>query len=312
MKSEECKVVSVNISAEKGTIKHPVSEITIDSTGVVGDAHAGPGRRQVSLLSAEIIEGFEKRTGRETKPGEFAENITIRGLDLRKAAVLDRFRAGAVELQVAQIGKPCHGETCAIFREVGQCVMPTEGIFCKVITPGKIKPGENLTFLPRALTIRIITLSDRASTSQYEDRSGPCIRELLEDFLRDRRWHSEIQSIILPDDAEKLKLQLQADCAAGIDVIFTTGSTGVGPRDIAPDVVASLADKTIPGVMDHIRLKFGAENPNALLSRSIAAVIDQTLVYTLPGSIKAVNEYAPEILKTLEHLILMLHNVDAH
>lgn len=312
MKSKGHKVVSVNISAEKGTIKHPVPEITIDYGGVVGDAHAGAGRREVSLLSAEIIAEFERRTGRETKPGEFAENITTLGLDLGKVAVLDRLKVGSAELQVSEIGKPCHGESCAIFREVGQCVMPTEGIFCRVITPGTIKAGDELTFLPRTLTIRIITLSDRASRGRYEDLAGPRTRELLEDFLRERRWHRQVESIILPDEAERLKLQLQADSAAGIDVIFTVGSTGVGPRDIAPDVVRSLADKIIPGICEHIRTKFGSENPHALLSRSVAAVIARTLVYTMPGSVKAVTEYVPEILKTLEHLIFTLHGVDTH
>ena len=94
--------------------------------------------------------------------------------------------------------------------------------------------------------------------------------------------------------------------------MFTTGGTGVGPRDVTPDVVAALADKTIPGIMDAIRIKYGAAKPNALLSRSVAAVIRSTLVYTLPGSVRAVEEYMDEILKTLEHLIFTLHGLDLH
>jgi molybdopterin biosynthesis enzyme MoaB len=77
-------------------------------------------------------------------------------------------------------------------------------------------------------------------------------------------------------------------------------------------VVTALADKTIPGIMEHIRLKFGAEKPNALLSRSVAAVMGRTLVYTLPGSVRAVNEYLGEILVSLEHAIRMVHGLDAH
>ena len=95
-------------------------------------------------------------------------------------------------------------------------------------------------------------------------------------------------------------------------MIFTTGGTGVGPRDITPDVVTELCDKFIPGIMDHIRLKFGADKPNALLSRSVAGVAGSTLIYTLPGSVRAVQEYMQEILKTLEHLILTLHGLDDH
>jgi molybdenum cofactor synthesis domain-containing protein len=312
MKPERFTVVSVNISEQKGTAKRAVPEITIDADGVVGDAHAGPGCRQVSVLSAEIIADFEKRTGRKTRPGEFAENITTRGLDLRRVGLLDSFEGDTVKLLVSKIGKPCHPDGCAIFREVGECVMPKEGVFCQVISPGSLRAGQVLLFRPRELCIRVITLSDRASRGQYEDRAGPRIKQLLEDFLASRRWHPEIESVLLPDEPELLKVQLQADCTAGVDVIFTTGSTGIGPRDIAPDVVGSLADKIIPGITEYIRTKFAEQNPHALLSRSIVAVIGRTLVYSLPGSVRAVEEYIPEILKTFEHLILILHSVDAH
>lgn len=305
-------VISVNVSTEKGTVKHPVGEIQVDEQGVVGDAHAGTWHRQVSMLSEEIIKEFGPEVGREIRPGEFAENITTRGVDLRNVAVLDRFLISRVELEVTQIGKECHGDECAIFREVGKCVMPMEGVFCRVLKGGKVKPGDSVKFVARPLRILVITLSDRASCGEYEDRSGPCVRALLEDFLRGTRWHPEIETMVLPDDACRLKTEIEAACDAGVDVIFTTGGTGVGPRDITPDVVASLADKTIPGIMEQIRVKFGQENPNALLSRGIAAVLGQTLVYTLPGSVKAVEEYMKEILKTMGHLIFMLHGLDVH
>ena len=97
-----------------------------------------------------------------------------------------------------------------------------------------------------------------------------------------------------------------------MDAVFTTGGTGIGPRDITPDVIETMADRLIPGIMEHIRIQFGAEKPNALLSRSIAAVMGQTLVYALPGSVRAVSEYMGEILKTFEHALLMIHGIDAH
>ena len=96
------------------------------------------------------------------------------------------------------------------------------------------------------------------------------------------------------------------------DVVITTGGTGIGPRDITIETVRPLLDKEIPGIMEMIRIKYGQEKPNALLSRGIAGVMGQTLVYTLPGSVKAVDEYMTEILKTLQHLIYMLHGVDVH
>ena len=96
------------------------------------------------------------------------------------------------------------------------------------------------------------------------------------------------------------------------DIIFTTGGTGIGPRDITPEVVKPLLDKEIPGIMESIRIKYGMEKPNALLSRSIAGVMKKSLIYTLPGSVRAVNDYMSEILKTLEHLIYMQRGIDAH
>jgi len=306
------QIASVNISEEKGTIKHPVAEIHINDQGVVDDAHAGPWHRQVSVLSEEIVKEFQAQVDREIAPGEFAENITTRGLPLRNVAMLDRIAVNEIELEVTQIGKKCHGDDCAIFREVGKCVMPKEGIFCRVLKGGTAKAGDRIHFRPRLLRFAIITLSDRASLGEYEDRSGPCIRKLLDAFLQDKRWHPEISGIILPDDADRFRAELVKTRDAGADVIFTTGGTGVGPRDMTPDVVTSVADKTIPGIMEHIRLKYGDAKPNALLSRSVAAVAGRSLVYTLPGSVRAVEEYMAEILKTIEHLILMLHGLDSH
>ncbi len=93
------------------------------------------------------------------------------------------------------------------------------------------------------------------------------------------------------------------------DFIFTTGGTGIGPRDITPDVIRPLLDREIPGIMDHIRIKYGTALPQALLSRSVAGVIAKTQVYALPGSPKAVEEYLAEILKILIHATLMVHGL---
>ena len=310
--SNSGEVVSVNISEEKGTVKHPVAEIVIDDRGVVGDAHAGQWHRQVSLLAQESIDAFAEDTGRETRPGEFAENVTVNGLDLTRTAILDRFQIGEVSLEVTQIGKECHGDRCAIFREVGQCVMPKEGLFCRVLGGGTIRPGDLVEYLPRALTFRIITLSDRASRGEYADRSGPRIKELLESFLADKRWRPEIKCTILPDDADLLRAELIAARDSAADVVFTTGGTGVGPRDIAPETASAVCDKIIPGIMENIRVKYGSKKPNALLSRGIAGVAGTTQIYTLPGSVRAVEEYMAEIIKTLEHIIFMIHGLDVH
>jgi len=310
--SKNAEVVSVNISAEKGTGKHPVPEIRLDERGIIGDAHAGAWHRQVSLLSQDSIDRFAAEVAIQLSPGDFGENIALRGIDLTTVAVLDRLNIGEVELEVTQIGKECHGDTCAIYRQVGTCIMPTEGLFCRVVQGGTIQPGDAVRYLPRPLKFRIITLSDRAFAGEYADRSGPRVRELLEAFLEGKRFHPRIEQIVLPDDANRLRAELVAAADEGVDVVFTTGGTGVGPRDITPETVADLCDKLIPGIMEAIRVKFGVQNPNALLTRGVTGVREQTLIYTLPGSVRAVEEYMGEILLTMEHLILMLHGLDVH
>lgn len=305
-------VISVNISERKGTIKQPVTEILIDKNGIVNDAHAGPWHRQVSLLAQEDIDSFTKTIGREIAPGEFAENITIAGIDLNQAVILDRFRIGQVELEVTQIGKHCHGDNCAIYREVGKCVMPKKGLFCRVINIGQIKPGDCVEYIPRPLKILIITLSDRAFAGQYTDRSGPRAKQILEEYFVGKRWHLQINNIVLADDAEHLTEKLNDAIADHVDVILTLGGTGVGPRDITPEVVTAVCDKIIPGIMENIRVKFGNDKPSALLSRSVAAIAGKTQIYALPGSVRAVEEYLTEILKTMEHAVFMIHGLDVH
>ncbi len=312
MTSDTIRVVSVNISQEKGTVKHPVEGALIDEKGIIGDAHAGTANRFVSLLAHESVERFAKEIGRDIGFGEFAENITTRGLDMNIVRLLDRFRIGDVELEVTQIGKKCHGDNCAIFREVGRCVMPKEGIFCRVIHGGALAAGDAVEYLPKQFHVQVVTLSDRASRGDYEDRSGARVRERIEDYLRKNVRPTRIEVSVLPDDADILRGELRRLRDAGCDVVFTTGGTGVGPRDVTPDIVTQECDKMIPGIMEHIRGKYGAENPHALLSRSVAGVMGRSLVFTLPGSARAVDEYMDEILKLIEHLLLTLHGLDAH
>lgn len=153
--------------------------------------------------------------------------------------------------------------------------------------------------------IQIITLSDRAYKGIYADLSGPKIKERLEAHYAGRSFNINIE--IIPDDKNMLLKSLEKAVISGADAIFTTGGTGVGPRDITPEVVTAFADKLLPGIMDHIRLKYGQINANALLSRSVAGVKEKTLIYSLPGSVRAVDEYMNEILVTIDHLFKMLY-----
>lgn len=147
--AKEIKILSVNISEKKGTVKKVVDLIELNEKGVVNDAHSGDWHRQVSLLGKESFEKFEKSSGRPVVFGEFAENITTEGIELYKTIPGDRFVIGNVVLEVTQIGKKCHGTGCAIYTEVGNCIMPKEGIFCKVITSGNISAGDRMQYVPQ-------------------------------------------------------------------------------------------------------------------------------------------------------------------
>lgn len=312
MEETTLTIRSVNISTEKGTIKEPAGQVSIDKFGIRGDAHAGPWHRQVSLMSVKSLENFYERTGRKIKPGEFAENLTIEGMDLTQVHLLDRFVGASVVLEVTQIGKKCHGDNCAIYREVGKCAMPEEGIFTRVIETGALKVNDTMTFQPKTHKCLVITMSDRASSGEYPDKSGEKVEYRLREFLGNHFARWEVERRVIPDEQHELINLLQTARSREYDLVMTTGGTGIGSRDIAPETVNILLDKEIPGIMEMIRMETGKNNPNALLSRSIAGIMKRTLVYTLPGSSKAVDEYLEIILPTLKHSIYMVNDLDVH
>lgn len=135
------QVLAVCISEKKGTAKHPVPEIQLKiNHGIVGDAHAGNWHRQVSLLADESVEVMRRKFP-NIPTGAFAENILTKGITLSTLPVGTKLRIGEVLLKVTQIGKECHAD-CAIRRQVGDCVMPREGIFSVVLEEGVIRPGD--------------------------------------------------------------------------------------------------------------------------------------------------------------------------
>ncbi len=136
-------VVAVCISEKKGERKKPVASVELrENHGIVGDAHAGEWHRQVSLLAQESIAKMQA-LGLEVDAGDFAENITTSGIDLVLLPIGTRLQVGVTLLEVTQIGKECHTR-CAIYYQAGDCVMPKEGIFARVITGGIVKPGDEV------------------------------------------------------------------------------------------------------------------------------------------------------------------------
>lgn len=138
----EGRVRALSISVRKGTPKTNVPQVELQvDHGIVGDAHAGSGHRQVSLLAGEEIDALRAK-GVSVAPGDFAENITTQDVDLRLLKVGVRLRIGnGVELEITQLGKRCHGR-CAIFERLGDCIMPREGAFARVLRAGRIQTGD--------------------------------------------------------------------------------------------------------------------------------------------------------------------------
>lgn len=138
------KVMAVCISERKGTQKDRIDEgHFLEEFGIEGDAHGGKWHRQVSLLSYETIEAFKER-GAEIGDGAFGENVIVQGLDLIHLPVGTRLRAGDILLEVTQIGKECHSH-CKIYEKMGECIMPVNGIFTRVLHGGIMKEGDEIT-----------------------------------------------------------------------------------------------------------------------------------------------------------------------
>lgn len=143
------KVVSVNISTEKGTVKKPVPSISLKKDlGIESDAHAGDWHRQISLLADESIDKMRsKLTNATLEPGVFAENITTEGLELYTLPIGTRLQIGPTTIEITQIGKECH-MGCEIRSLTGDCVMPREGVFAVVVEEGEIHAGDEIKLLP--------------------------------------------------------------------------------------------------------------------------------------------------------------------
>lgn len=140
-------IEAVCISEKKGVPKSQVGEAVFETDhGIAGDAHAGPGKRQVSLLSVAAVDRL-LRQGHVVRPGEFAENLLVRGADFSVIKVGDGIKVGPVMLEVTQIGKECH-DKCAVRERIGICVMPKEGVFAKVVRGGTVKAGDPVSVMP--------------------------------------------------------------------------------------------------------------------------------------------------------------------
>ena len=293
------EVLAVCISEKKGTEKKEVEKIILkEDWGIEGDAHAGKWYRQVSLLAFEKIDAFRKK-GAEVDFGAFGENIIVGGVDLRSLPVGTVLEIGEARLRVTQIGKECHSH-CNIYKKMGDCIMPREGIFAEVLKGGVVQKGESIKVIEKEegpYRVGIITVSDRASKGEYEDKSGPVIKELVE-----AAGMEVVDYIIVPDEKSQIaKKLLHFSDQRQVDLVFTTGGTGFSKRDVTPEATKQVVEREVPGIGEALRSYSLTITPKAMLSRQTAGIRGNTLIINLPGSPKACKENIEYILTPLKH-----------
>lgn len=298
------KILAVCTSEKKGVQKVNVSEgLLIENHGLQGDAHAGNWHRQVSLLSDSKIQAFNAR-GANVAYGAFGENL-VADLDFGSMPVGTLLRAGEALLEITQIGKACH-HGCAIFQKMGDCIMPREGVFARILRGGTVKVGDVIEIVPRVgkrpYQAAVITLSDKGARGEREDLSGPAIVERLK-----AAGYEIAETLLLPDGEQPLKAELMrlAD-QRQIDLILTTGGTGFTARDVTPEATLAVADKLVPGIPEAMRAYSTRITPRAMLTRSVCVIRKKSLILNLPGSPKAVSESLDAVLDTFPHALDML------
>lgn len=294
------KIIGICTSERRGTVKVEQQEVNlIEGFGLEGDAHGGNWHRQVSLLSYEKIEAFRNK-GADVALGAFGENLIVEGYDFRNLLVGTRFKIGEALLEMTQIGKDCHSH-CEIYKRMGDCIMPREGVFAEVIKGGKIKVGDVVEQLPldenRPFSAAVITLSDKGSKGEREDLSGPEAAKLLQNA-----GYLVKETLLLPDEKKVLEKELRRlSDQRQINVIFTTGGTGFSERDVTPEATIEVCDRMANGIAEAIRNYSMTITPRAMFSRGVSGIRRKTLIVNLPGSPKAVKEALDFLLPQLEH-----------
>lgn len=303
------KITGICISEKRGVQKHLITEANIVCDwGIEGDAHGGKWHRQISLLSKEKVDAF-KAKGADIHPGSFGENLIVEGVDFSSMPVGTRFVIGDVVLEMTQIGKECHNH-CQIYQRMGECIMPREGVFARVLRGGSIKTGDKAELLPleekRPYTAAVITLSDKGAKGEREDKSGPLIVKMLKEA-----GYQVEETLLLSDEQKPLENQLirLAD-QRQINLVLTTGGTGFSRRDVTPEATIAVCDRMARGIAEAIRGYSMTITKRAMLSRAESGIRKGTLIVNLPGSPKAVEESLEFILPVLGHGLGILRGTE--
>ncbi|HHV11847.1 MAG TPA: MOSC domain-containing protein [Clostridiales bacterium] len=293
-------VKAICISDRRGTQKYGIEEAKLkEEWGIEGDAHGGTWHRQISLLSYDRIEEFKEK-GADIDFGAFGENLVVEGFDFRKLPVGTRLQCNAAIIEMTQIGKECHTH-CQIYHRMGDCIMPREGVFAKVIKGGTIRVGDRMEIIEagegRPFRVAVITLSDKGSKGEREDKSGPAIVSMMEE-----QGYEVVETMVLPDEQSLIEKELiRLSDGRQVDLILTTGGTGLSVRDVTPEATLAVATRNVPGIAEAIRAYSMQITKRAMLSRGVSVLRNNTLIINLPGSPKAVKESLEIILSELDH-----------
>jgi molybdopterin adenylyltransferase len=274
--------------------------------GLVGDAHAGSGHRQVSLLARESISAFLEKNV-ELPYGSFGENVVVEGIHLDALGLGTRLGLGCeAEVEVSQRGKICSAP-CSIARRMGDCIMPREAIFCRVAKDGTLHPGDAVEVTELVGTdviqVAVLTVSDRCAAGERRDESGPAIQRMVGE---QRGWRVA-EADVVGDVAGDIQGRLLDYCGrGGIDLVITTGGTGFSPRDVTPEATAAIVERRTPGLDEAMRAAGRENTPFAALSRGISGIRGSTLIINLPGSEKGARESFSALVPILPHAIAVL------
>lgn len=290
-------VIAVCTSPEKGTPKEDRGRALLRANwGLEGDAHAGTWHRQVSLLRYETFQAFQAK-GAAIVPGAFGENLLVSGLNFPALPVGTRLRCGPVLLEITQVGKTCH-HGCAIFQAMGECIMPTNGVFARVLEGGTIAAGDPMTVVSApGRRAAILVASDRGFRGERADQSGPEIARILTE-----NGYTVVSTTLLPDERDQLAQAMAHIADEGLaDLLLTTGGTGLSPRDCMPEATYDIIQRAVPGIPEAMRAYSMQITKRAMLTRAAAGIRARTLIVNLPGSPKAVRECLEYIIEPLGH-----------
>ncbi len=294
-------LISVNLGKVRGVPKHPVDKgVLTPDWGLEGDAHGGDWDRQISLFPLETMALVPKAIRTTFEENSYSENLTIEGIPPEFLRVGTVLAIGTARIKILQIGK----ETFEPPESGRPYIVSREGRFGRVLSGGTVKRGDVVEMIEEgayasdAPVVALVTLSDKGAKGEREDVSGRFLR-----WYVTRLGGRILSSEIIPDEKPAIRETLLKEIEAGADLILTTGGTGLGPRDVTPDVTLEIIDRQVPGFAEAMRAESLRKTPHAMISRAVSGVAGKTLIINLPGSPKAVAECMEVIFPALNHAI---------